>query len=352
MYDTAIIIPVLEPDERFIKLVEQLAKAGFQNMIVVDDGSGPSYRPFFLDAKEKGCTVLTHVVNQGKGRALKTAFLYLLEEQPECLGAITVDSDGQHRVEDVRACAAALVEHPGELILGCRDFHSQGIPWKSRFGNRLTCRMLRWLCDVSVSDTQTGLRGFSPELMRIFLQTKGERFEWETNMLLETKEKGIDIYEVPIHTIYIEGNQTSHFHPLWDSVQIYGIFFKFILTSFSSSILDILLFTLLISFLQGLLPDTYILVSTAVARMFSAAYNYTLNRRKVFREQDNGCRSAVKYLILSAVVLAISAYSVNSLHFLFHLNESLTKIVVDVLLFLFSFKMQQIWVFKNRKDQA
>lgn len=87
---------------------------------------------------------------------------------------------------------------------------------------------------------------------------KGERFEFELNMLIEAKESGTPFYEVPIRTIYIASNETSHFNPLLDSIRIYSVFLKFILSSLSSFVVDILLFTLLASLLRGVLPGYHI----------------------------------------------------------------------------------------------
>ena len=69
-----LIIPSLEPDEKLPRLLAQLRQAGIENIVLVDDGSGPAYHHFFDEAEQQGCTVLRHAVNLGKGRALKDAF--------------------------------------------------------------------------------------------------------------------------------------------------------------------------------------------------------------------------------------------------------------------------------------
>ena len=118
-----IVIPSLEPDEKMLTLISELSKAGFSDIIIVDDGSGPKYNYYFDKAKNTyHCTILVHGINMGKGRALKTAFNYILVHRPESLGAITVDSDGQHTIEDTLACVTALIDHPDSLIMGCRNF--------------------------------------------------------------------------------------------------------------------------------------------------------------------------------------------------------------------------------------
>lgn len=104
--------------------------------------------------------LLTHDQNKGKGRALKTAFGYILDCMPEVAGVVTADSDGQHSVEAICNIKETLLQMPDHLVLGVRDFGKEGIPWKSRFGNNLTEKVFAYLSGVHVSDTQTGSGGY------------------------------------------------------------------------------------------------------------------------------------------------------------------------------------------------
>ena len=210
-----VVVPAYEPDEKLSGLLRKLREAGFINIVLVDDGSGEGYVHLFEDGeKEYGCVVLRHAVNQGKGRALKTAFNYCLEAYPDTPGVITADSDGQHTPECILSCAAALAENPESLILGCRCFDGEDVPARSEFGNKCTRAVMKYLTGITVSDTQTGLRGIPAGFMAQLLKVPGERFEFETNMLLETKKRKVPIFEVPIKTVYIEENRTSHFNPI------------------------------------------------------------------------------------------------------------------------------------------
>lgn len=350
MDEIAVIIPTLNPDEKLCNLVIKLKEVGFANIILVDDGSKPSTIHFFDEAVEiSGCILLKHPVNQGKGRALKTAFQYIIAEYPHIKGAITVDADGQHSVKDIVACANALLEHPNSLIMGCRQFSEKGIPARSRIGNKFTCKVIKLLCGISLSDTQTGLRGISITYMKTFIEVKGERFEYEMNMLLSAKENNIPFYEVPIETIYLDENQTSHFNPLKDSIRIYAVFGKFLLSSLTSFLIDILLFTLLVSLLKAFLPNIYIIVSTAGARLVSSIANFLINKKTVFRDNSKQVHTVIRYFLLCVVQLLLSAFSVNALYALLQINESVIKIIVDTILFILSFYIQREWVFRKDK---
>lgn len=344
-----IIIPAYEPDEKMIALVENLKSAGFTEIVVVDDGSqGEDYQELFRKVQSLGCVVLHHAVNQGKGRALKTAFNYCLYFYPDAAGCVTIDSDGQHTVKDMTACMEKLMESPNSLVLGVRDFNQEGIPARSVFGNKTTSRVMKLLTGLSISDTQTGLRAIPASFMKELLFEKGERFEFETNMLLATKESGREIVEVPIETIYLEENKSSHFNPILDSIKIYTIFLKFIISSLSSSIVDIVLFTVFLTMLGdfswGVVSN--IMLATVLARILSAVYNFVINYKVVFKSRKNAGGAVVKYACLAVLIMIASGFLVEQLYGLTSLPEVLIKIPVDVLLFLVSFWVQREFVYK------
>ncbi len=249
-----VIIPAYEPDEKMIRLLQTLQEAGIERIVVVDDGSGNEYRNLFEQAKQLGAIVLTHAVNLGKGRALKTAFNEVLNRYPEAIGAITADSDGQHTPACIQKCMEAMEKEPEKLILGCRNFDQDNVPAKSEWGNKITRQVLKYLCGVAVSDTQTGLRGIPAAFMRHLMNVKGERFEFETYMLLEAGEQKVGICEVPIETVYLNDNKGSHFNPLLDSARIYLVFAKFLFSSLSSCIIDLVLFALFCSLTKERMP--------------------------------------------------------------------------------------------------
>lgn len=354
MKNPYIVIPSLNPQGGHLKeLVENLKSEGFSDIIIVNDGSRTEYDSIFETLKaESHCIVLKHCVNQGKGRALKTAFNYYLEHcMDDDSGVITVDSDGQHRVLDVRKCAEMLKQHPQDLILGCRNFDKGNIPFKSRFGNRLTRKILSFLCGVNISDSQTGLRGFSTESIRLFLSTKGERFEYETNMLIDAKENRIDFLEVPIETIYINGNLETHFHPVFDSLKIYSIFLKYVISSASSFVIDLALFRFFIVLLKNWNPGHYIRLATICARVLSSVYNFLMNKNVVFKNRGKMGGSLTKYYLLCAAQMLCSGELVTLCYSYLPVSEMFAKIIIDSLLFFASFQIQKKWVFADKVRQ-
>lgn len=350
-----IVIPSYEPDERFPAILEDIDRAGMGPVIVVDDGSGTDYGHFFEDAERiitrLGGVVLHHEVNKGKGRALKTAFTYILEKMPDAAGCITADSDGQHSVECINKCMDALKEHPDDLILGVRDFSGEDVPVKSRFGNNLTAKICNYLCGVKVTDTQTGLRGIPRGFMAELLDVEGERFEFETRMLIATKDR-YPILEVPIKTIYdSKENHQTHFNPIKDSIRIYRIFgvifAKFLFSSLSSCLIDLALFHIFcLAFSEIINAPLYATVATVGARILSAGYNYLVNYKFVFGSGKKHTSSFPRYVVLAVIQMCLSAGLVTLFVWFFPgVRELWFKIPVDVVLFIMSFYIQRRFVY-------
>lgn len=354
VYDICAIVPSLNPDDKLITVVDSLSKLDLRAIIVVDDGSREECKKYFDTVRQRyGCPVLTHCKNMGKGRALKTAFNYFLNTYPDSIGVVTVDADNQHRAEDVRSCCQALESNINSLILGVRDFNLPDVPPRSRKGNKITCGVFRLLCGINVSDTQTGLRALSRTAVYDIADLPGERYEYETNMLIEMKKRQIPIKEVSIQTVYIDDNSSSHFNPLKDSLRIYALILKFLSASLSSCLLDIALFMLMVFLLRSQDLKLRLFASTVTARVLSSLFNYSVNKNIVFISQNNIRSTIIRYYALCIVQMLVSFAGVYMLKSTFkYVSEIIFKIAVDFILFLISFQIQREWVFKDSNKQS
>lgn len=346
MKKSYLVIPSLEPKKDFIILLKNVKKRveGMNiDIIVVNDGSGYRYDEIFNEIKRNNITVLDHFINLGKGRALKTAFNYILNKDHNLDSIVTADSDGQHSIEDIISCLKMSQENPNTLILGVRKFKNTKktkIPFRSSFGNKLTNTIFKYLLGLNISDTQTGLRAFGKKQAIDFLKVKGERFEYETNMLIDNRDLGYKFKETIIRTIYIENNETSHFNPIRDSIVIYSLFLKYIIVSIFSFLTDIFLFKIFMVFKSSILS------STIIARIISSILNYMLNRNKVFKSYNK--TSFSKYYILVFIQMFISGMSVSFLSNTFkNKNILVLKIIVDIVIFIVNYYIQREWVFKK-----
>lgn len=215
--DVSIIIPAYNPDEKLINLVKELKKNKYDKIIVVDDGSFDL--GIFRNLK-KSVVVLHHRHNKGKGRALKTGFEYCLEKFDDITGIITVDADGQHTIEDVNKVYREFQLNRKKVILGSRNLVLKEVPIKNKIGNKIINKMIGNKFKIKIKDTQTGLRAIPIKRIKHLKQIKGERFEYETNMIIECIKRNIKIIEVPIKTIYLDKNRRSNFKTITDSVKI------------------------------------------------------------------------------------------------------------------------------------
>jgi dolichol-phosphate mannosyltransferase len=226
------------------------------------------------------------------------------------------------------------------------------VPGRSRFGNKASRFTMRLLCGMKLQDTQTGLRGIPVSLLPAFLQVEGDRFEYETNMLLEIRRQRIAYKELIIDTIYINENETSHFRPLRDGWRVYslllGYFLRFVCSSLLCAVADVLLFTLFLHTLfAGSDPDVAVLWATVLARVLSSILNFAINRRVVFRSERSVASTLWRYYALCVCQMLASALLVMALNVL-PIAEPLIKCVVDGVLFLVSYRIQRRFVFGKR----
>lgn len=347
MEQFALVIPAYKPGDSCKKTIEEAIESGFSRIIVVDDGSGSAYKAFFDTIQEiPEVTLLHHAVNQGKGRALKTVFHYILNHNLPIEAIITADADGQHLVSDMLKIAEELEASPNHVVLGARDFSKPDIPFRSRFGNRFTRLLFRLSTGTDLSDTQTGLRGIPVRYLPRLLDVLGERFEYEMNMLAALKKNYIPVSEVMIETVYLDDNKSSHFHPLRDSYHIYKVFIFYGISGAASFGLDIGLFWIFVQLLRDESPETFIIIATVAARILSSLVNYYINRNKVFKQGSK--RSLLRYYILAAFIMAASAASVHLLYAEWlGRGEVILKVLVDTVLFIFGFIAQRAWVFRK-----
>ena len=343
-----VVIPSLDPDERLLEVIRGVQEKGFTDILLVDDGSADQNQHYFDEGAALGCAVLHHEVNKGKGRALKTAFEWFMKNRPDAAGVVTIDGDNQHLPKDIAACVDLMFKQEKDsLVLGVRDFNLPHVPPKSRFGNKLTSSVFRLFCGLKVSDTQTGLRVFPRGIIPKMIEVSGERFEYETNMLLVCKQSDIPLVEQTIETVYINANETTHFHPIKDSMRVYGIIIKFFISSVLSFLIDQLLNILGYNFLFKLFAEgARQFASSTLARIISSLFNFTMNRKAVFKSDAPLALTMAKYYILWACQLLTSIGAVYLLSKILPVKPTIIKPFVDFLLYFVSFRIQQAWVFK------
>ena len=331
-----VLIPAYKPDDRLTELTRAL-RGEELDVLLVDDGGGEAFAHIFEDCRALGAQVATHAVNLGKGRALKTGINEAMLRWPDMAGIVTADADGQHTPADILRLIDALRAHPDCLVLGSRRF-TGNVPFKSRWGNRITRAVYALVSGTHVGDTQTGLRALPRASLEAMMRIGGERYEYEMNVLLKLRDMRLGVYEVPIETIYIDDNAGSHFNPVRDAFRIYMVIFKYLFSSITSFAVDYALYWLCLWFgLSGF-------ISYALARLVSSQVNYHLNKHTVFSGRG-GKHSMAKYYALAVVQGAIGAGLVQLLPTVLPISAAVIKIPVDLVLFALSYIIQRDYVF-------
>lgn len=353
-----ILIPAYKPDQSLVRLVHALkAQDASAEILVIDDGSGSTYAPIFAELHLDGAIVQTHPVNRGKGAALRTGIEWAQTNRPgEIL--VTADADGQHLPQDIfrAGVRAESLAASGQrtIILGVRtkpdpNAGEEGtkVPLRSKIGNSATVGFFALATGARVADTQTGLRGFTPQILDWLLQIPGDKYEYEFSMLLRATRADVELVQVPIVKVYEPGNPTSHFRPLQDSALIYAPLLAFLASSFLTGFLvdAIALFVLV-----GM--GAPLLAAVVGARVISALTNFTVNRIIM---HDGGSRpstssSLVRYATLAVGILAANAALMEALT---GLGASLlvAKILTELILIPVSFAVQRRWVFLPTQRQ-
>ena len=359
----SVVLPSLDPDEKLIAVIDGLLEYGFSHIILVNDGSKPENLHYFSDlaAQHPEIHLLHHEVNKGKGAALKNAFRYFLENCPEGLGVVTVDGDNQHHPADTRACCEHMLQ-TGHTTLGCRDFTLDHVPPRSRFGNHTTSAIFKLFVGMTISDTQTGLRAIPRDVVEQLMDVSGDRFEYETNMLLAFKDKGIPFDEVKIRTVYIEENKSSHFRVIHDSWRIYKLilahFFRYTISSLISAVVDTASFSLLSFLLSPILQGLSLTAAAGVtARVISSLLNFFLNKEVVFRTQVKNKKALIRYYTLALPQMAAQVLLTQGVYTLFSISDGANGLrtviyaVVMTALYFLSYMIQQRWVFAPQKSK-
>jgi len=214
---------------------------------------------------------------------------------------------------------------------------------------------------MTVSDTQTGLRAIPRKELPTLLAIEGDRFEYETNMLLAMKRKSIPFREVKIRTVYLEENKSSHFRVIQDSWRIYKLilahFFKYTLVSLSSAIIDEGCYIILSGLLHSILSGFALTASATVgARVISSLFNFFMNKKVVFQSGVKTGVALLRYYALALPILAAQTLLTHGTYMLLNIPEDATGLraliyaVVMTVLYLVSYMVQQRWVFREKRE--
>jgi glycosyltransferase involved in cell wall biosynthesis len=186
------------------------------SVIVVNDGSTDDTAGI-LGGFAGEIEIVSYTPNRGKGYALKCGF-----DKAEALGylgAVTIDSDGQHFASEIEKFVGYAEKNPGTFLLGQRTTEGE-MPSKNSFANKFSNFWFTVQTAYRLNDTQNGFRLYPLAVMK-GLRPISSRYEAELEMLVRSAWRGIRIVPVPTRVYYPpEGERVTHFRPGKDFFRI------------------------------------------------------------------------------------------------------------------------------------
>lgn len=208
-------IPVYN-NKNTVKEIAAGCRAIIKNIIVVDDGSTDVNVADLLSGID--VVVMKHDKNSGKGQAILTASKYI--EEQDGIYMITIDADGQHNPSDIKKFISLMEEDDVSLIIGCRNFNTENVPIKSRFGRKFANFWLRIETGIYIDDCQSGFRAYPVRYLNR-MKFKGSHYDFEAEVIAKAVWAGLQLKTVEIDVHYPKSEQrVSSFKPFLDNLRI------------------------------------------------------------------------------------------------------------------------------------
>ena len=341
--DTYILIPAYRPDHLLIELLINLKQEGF-DAVVVNDGSGEKFDDVFNEA-EKYAVVLKQNINRGKGAALRLGFSYVNLHPNNHNYVITCDADGQHAVKDIVRVNDKLHE-TNNVVLGSRKF-DKSVPKRSRNGNFMSrlCRTL--ITKEYVPDDQCGLRGFPIKDVFNIITLPGDHYEYEMNVICNLQIKRLKFEEVPIETIYLNGNKSSHFKPNLDTFRIQRSIWVNAIAPFVCALLSIAMMLVLNAIWNDVGLFVYLFLGCSYLFYFQSLMGVTAfvwpTKKMGRRVLIEGCYATLKTVLIFLIF--------TFLYEVCHIYATIAYTIALLLTFLLNFPLAYlVWKLNNRYD--
>jgi len=191
--NTWIIIPAYNEARRIKDVILKCRKFG--SVVVVDDGSKDNT---FEIAGNCGVKVLRHIINMGKGAALKTGCEFGMLHNAGAF--VFIDSDGQHDPSEIPLFLKALEK--AEIVFGVRKFN-KNMPAMMKLGNWFITSASRFLFKIDIKDTQCGYKAFTKHAYEKIKWTSND-YSVESEIIAKASKNKLSYREVPIKTLYSE----------------------------------------------------------------------------------------------------------------------------------------------------
>lgn len=189
---------------RFIGEVVRKARELVDEVIVVDDGSTDSTARV---AEAAGALVIRHKTRKGAGGATKSCFKAAKAKGADVL--VTLDGDAQHQPSEISKLVAPLLRNKVDLAIGSRFLGEQGnMRLYRRFGIKIITFLYNFGSKVKVSDAQSCFRAYGQRALHSLSVTEAG-FGFSVELLVQARQRGLTIGEVPISCVYHSESHSS-----------------------------------------------------------------------------------------------------------------------------------------------
>ena len=194
-----VVIPAKDEATRIGGVIRETMRQGYQNIIVVNDGSTDNTAEV---ARSYGAMVLTHIINLGAGAATQTGIEYALERGAEVI--VTIDADQQHFPSDIKRLVRTLRTTGVDVVIGSRFLNQDNdIPKQRQLLNRIGNHVTHAFAGMRVTDSQSGLKAFRAAFARR-AQLSFNGYEFCTEFIRLMREQRATFREIPIQVMYDE----------------------------------------------------------------------------------------------------------------------------------------------------
>ncbi|MBD3296523.1 MAG: glycosyltransferase [Candidatus Omnitrophica bacterium] len=216
--NTIAVIPSYNEVRTIGEVVSTISDMGM-TVLVIDDGSVDNTERVALDA---GAMVIRHKKNRGKGYSVREGLKHVINKT-KFEWMVLMDGDGQHHPEDILSLMGAVADDEADMVIGNRMLETKNMPPLRFWTNKFTSWVVSGICGQIVPDTQCGYRLIRVEVLRdVYLMT--EKYDIESEMLIQAARKGVKITSARIQTIY--GDEESQIHPVKDAIRFFKLIFK------------------------------------------------------------------------------------------------------------------------------
>jgi putative flippase GtrA len=340
---TTILLPVFQPDECLIDIIQPLIQNFHCDVIIVDDGSSDQSVELLkkLTDKHPQIDVLHHAIRMGKGQSLKTGINhYLINTGKHTEGLVTIGDYHHFQVEDILKFITVFQDHPQSLVLGSQKGDVK-VPFTVKLANKTATFLFSLVSSVQLNDSPVGMNGIPNDLLTNLLYSTESGKDFELDILIRAARLKYPFIEVPV-TITESGRKTEmYFNSFRDSFKLFFVFLRFSLVSIFTALIDYLIFSMLFFFTSSILP------SLVISRMISGTFQFTMGRSWVFKSREGKIAELIKYVLLVIALMLVSYCLISFFVLYLNFNPYITKLIVDLSIFLFSFLAQKTFVFSS-----